>query len=55
MLKYGQEYVDKGADYESQYRQMSNAKRRAAHLGYRLVPIDGDRDQAMSAAAPVSA
>ena len=58
MLKYGQEYVDKGtAYYESQYRQraLSNAKRRAAHLGYRLVPIDGDRDQAMSAAAPVSA
>ena len=58
MLKYGQEYVDKGAAYyESQYRQraLSNAKRRAAHLGYRLVPIDGDRDQAMSAAAPVSA
>ena len=41
-LKYGQEYSDAGADYyETQYRQRSlrSAKRRAAQLGYQLVPL----------------
>ena len=41
MLKYGQEYVDAGAEYyERQYRQraLRNARRRAAQLGYKLVP-----------------
>ena len=46
MLRYGQEYVDAGAEYyESQYQQraLRAAKRRAAHLGYQLVPMsDGE-------------
>ena len=46
MLRYGQEYVDAGAEYyESQYQQraLRAAKRQAAHLGYQLVPIsDGE-------------
>ena len=40
MLKYGQKYVDAGAEYyERQYRQraLRNARRRAAQLGYKLV------------------
>ena len=49
MLKYGQKYVDAGAEYyERQYRQraLSGAKRRAAQLGYMLVPItDCQREQ----------
>lgn len=48
MLKYGQEYVDAGADYyEQQYREraLNNAKRRAAQLGYKLVPAgDSQRE-----------
>ncbi len=42
MLKYGQKYVDAGAEYyEQQYRKraLGNAKRRAAQLGYKLVPV----------------
>ena len=42
MLRYGQEYVDAGAEYyETQYRHRSlrAAKHRAAQLGYELVPI----------------
>ena len=42
MLRYGQQYVDAGAEYyESQYRHraLRAAKRRAAQLGYQLVPI----------------
>ena len=42
MLRYGQEYVDAGAEYyESQYQQraLRAAQRRAAQLGYRLVPM----------------
>ena len=42
MLRYGQDYVDAGAEYyENQYRQraLRAAKRRAAQLGYELVPI----------------
>ena len=41
MLRYGQGYVDAGAQYyESQYlhRALRAAKQRAAQLGYRLVP-----------------
>ena len=44
MLRYGQQYVDAGAEYyESQYRHraLRAAKQRAAQLGYRLVPIPG--------------
>ena len=42
MLRYGQGYVDAGAEYyESQYRQrtLHTTRRRAAQLGYQLVPI----------------
>ena len=42
MLRYGQAYVDADAEYyESQYRQraLRATKRRAAQLGYQLVPI----------------
>ena len=42
MLRYGQEYVDAGAEYyERQYQQraLRAAKRRAAQLGYQLVPM----------------
>ena len=42
MLRYGQEYVDAGAEYyERQYqdRALRAAKRRAAQLGYQLVPL----------------
>ena len=48
MLKYGQEYVEAGQDYyESQYRQraLRAAMRRAAQLGYKLVPIPGSQAQ----------
>ena len=41
-LKHGQRYVDAGSEYyERQYHQraLGNAKRRAAQLGYQLVPI----------------
>ena len=42
MLRYGQDYVDAGAEYyESQYqhRALRAAKRRASQLGYQLVPM----------------
>ena len=42
MLRYGQDYVDAGAEYyETQYqhRALRAAKRRAAQLGYQLVPM----------------
>ena len=51
MLRYGQEYVDAGAEYyESQYRQrvLRNAKHRAAQLGYELVPKSNDQNQPSS-------
>ena len=42
MLRHGQTYADAGAEYcETQYRQraLRSAKRRAAQLGYQLVPM----------------
>ena len=47
MLGYGQQYVDAGAEqYERQHHQraLRAAKRRAAQLGYQLVPISGAAD-----------
>ena len=47
MLRYGLQYVDAGAEYyEQQYRQrtLHTAKRRAAQLGYQLVPIPDIQD-----------
>ena len=48
MLRYGQNYVDQGADYyEKQYRQRAfrAAQRRAAQLGYDLIPVSGGSGQ----------
>ena len=45
MLRFGQEYVDAGAEYyERQYQQraLRAAKRRAAQLGYQLMPMSDD-------------
>ncbi len=42
MLRFGQDYVDAGAEYyETQYRHraLNAAKRRAAQLGYQLIPM----------------
>ena len=42
MLRYGEEYIDASAEYyERQYQQraLRAAQRRAAQLGYRLVPM----------------
>ena len=50
MLHYGQQYVDAGAEpYESQYheRPLRAAKRRAAQLGYELVPVSDSPTQAL--------
>ncbi len=47
MLRYGQEYVDAGAEYyETQYQQRAirTTKRRAAQLGYQLVPLPDAED-----------
>ena len=60
MLRYGQEYVDAGAEhYERQYQQraLRAAKRRAAQLGYQLVPISdaGDRTTYAPPGAPIAA
>ena len=51
MLRYGQEYVDAGAEYyetQHQQRALRAAKRRAAQLGYQLVPIPNDRASGLS-------
>ena len=60
MLRYGQEYVDAGAEhYERQYQQraLRAAKRRAAQLGYQLVPMSdaGDRTTYAPPSAPIAA
>ena len=47
MLRYGQQYVDAGAEhYERQHHQraLRATTRRAALLGYELVPISGAGD-----------
>ncbi len=47
MLRYGQDYVDAGAEYyETQYQQraLRAAKRRADQLGYELVPFADPED-----------
>ena len=48
MLRYGQKYVDAGAEYyESQYQQraLRAAKRRATQLGYQLAPMSDGQHQ----------
>ena len=55
MLKYGQKYVDAGAEYyERQYRQraLSNAKRRAAQLGYKLAPMVNSQQESPPGITP---
>ena len=59
MLRYGQEYVDAGAEYyEKQYqdRALRAAKRRAAQLGYDLVPMSDAPEHATHAppGAPIA-
>ena len=42
MLRYGEEYIDAGAEYydrQHQQRALRAARRRAARLGYQLVPM----------------
>jgi transposase len=49
MLKHGTQYVDQGQDYyEQKYqgRVMRNLKRRAAEMGFSLVPLPEDRGAA---------
>ena len=60
MLRYGQEYVDAGAEYYErryQHRALRAAKRRAAQLGYQLVPMSdaGDRTTYAPPGAPIAA
>ena len=60
MLRYGQEYVDAGAEYyESQFQHWAvrSAKRRAAQLGYQLVPLSDAQVHATHAppGAPMAA
>ena len=60
MLRYGQAYVDAGAEYyERRYHQraLRTAKRRAAQLGYQLVPMSdaGDRTTYAPPGAPIAA
>ena len=60
MLRYGQEYVDAGAEYyERRYQQraLRAAKRRAAQLGYQLVPMPDAPEQTTYApsGAPIAA
>ena len=53
MLRHGQTYADAGAEYcETQYRQraLRSAKRRAAQLGYQLVPASHAQDSYPAAA-----
>ena len=59
MLRYGQEYVDAGAEYyERQYQQraLRAAERRAAQLGYQLVPMSdaGERTTYAPPGAPIA-
>ena len=54
MLRYGHDYVDAGAEYyENQYRQraLRSAKRRAAQLGYTLVPTADAHHTGLASAA----
>ena len=58
MLRYGQQYVDLGAEYyEAQYheRALRAAKRRAAQLGYELVPTSNDGGQLTDMSLTVAA
>ena len=58
MLRFGQDYVDAGAEYyEAQYqrRALRVAKRRAAQLGYELTPISDHRFQANGTAVAAEA
>ena len=58
MLRFGQDYVDAGAEYyEAQYqrRALRVAKRRAAQLGYELIPISDERLQANGTAVAAEA
>lgn len=54
MLRFGQDYVDAGAEYyKTQHRQraLHAAKRRAAQLGYQLIPMPSGQVEAKEATA----
>ncbi len=60
MLRYGQEYIDAGAEYygrQYQQRALRAAHRRAAQLGYRLAPMSDAPEHSTHAppAAPITA
>ena len=58
MLRQGQNYVEQGADYyETQYRQRTfrAAQRRAAQLGYDLIPASSDKGQAAAVGSSATA
>ena len=52
MLRYGQEYVDAGAEYYETATSATGitrtAKRRAAQLGYQLIPMPDDHASGLS-------
>ena len=55
MLRYGQDYVDAGAEYyenQHQQRALRAAKRRAAQLGYQLVPSSDATEEHATQATP---
>ena len=57
MPRHGQQYADAGADYyEAQYRQraLRTAQRRAAQLGYSLVPLPDEPIQNPPAPQPMT-
>ena len=58
MLRFGQDYVDAGAEYyEAQYRHraLHAAKRRAAQLGYQLIPMPNGQGEAKEASPATAA
>ena len=58
MLRFGQDYVDAGAEYyEAQYRHraLHAAKRRAAQLGYQLIPMPSGQGEAKEASPAAAA
>ena len=58
MLRYGHQYADAGAEYyESQYQQraLRAAKRRAAQLGYQLVPMSDAQPSDLSRGSEAAA
>ena len=58
MLRFGQDYVDAGAEYYEtryRYRALQAAKRRAAQLGYQLIPMPSGQVEAKEASPATAA